>query len=92
MSDIRQFLGSPIKSIQYGSITIGTVGTFTTATVTAVDVNKAVLMHLGTRPASGGTLDNSFATLGLTNSTTVRAERSSSGTNLIVNFVLVEYY
>lgn len=71
---------SLIESIQYGTVSLG-AGTTATATITAVDVSRSVLIDLrslnnwsaGTQPAYTSTR------LTLTNSTTVTGDRNASG-------------
>jgi hypothetical protein len=80
---------SVIKSIQYGTITTNAVTTGS-ATITAVNTAKAVLIHLGAwAPTTPG-----YATvrIALTNSTTVSAfGASDSGLGYEVGFVVVEF-
>lgn len=77
-----------VNSIQYGSITISTTGISGTATITAVNVNKSVLIHLGQKVSVAGQDMN----ITLTNTTTVTANRSyqSSGDST-VRFCVLEF-
>lgn len=79
---------SVIKSIQYGSIVITSSTTSGTATITAVDTNKAALLNLGTKVSVAGQ-DNNIT---LTNSTTVTASRDAqTGGSSTVRFCVVEF-
>lgn len=80
-----------IKSIQYGSVVIGSGGvSVNTAAVTAVVVAKSQLTMLGQN--TDGTTFTALATLTLTNSTTVTATRQTTSPIVTtVTFVLVEY-
>lgn len=79
-----------IKSIQRGLITLNGAGS-STATVTAVNPAKSVLMPLGQRLTVD---DNIYMhTLTLTNSTTVTATRETNAAlNSFAAWQLVEYY
>ncbi len=85
---ISSRLGS-IKSIQRGSITL--TGTYNTATVTAVTTAKAMLMFLGARSTDTFGENTGECTLELVNSTTVAAERETSGGTAYVHWQLVEF-
>lgn len=82
--------GRAIKSIQRGTIALG-VATSATATVTAVNVNKAELQSLGAS-VTGDVNNASFIALALTNSTTVTASRASGASASSVNWQLIEWY
>jgi hypothetical protein len=78
-----------IKSIQQGTIALS--GATATATLSpAVDVNKAVLMNLGSYLVSASEKYDG-AMLELTNSTTVTARKSGSGDAVSVRYQVVEY-
>lgn len=77
-----------IKSIQRGTIAITSSNASNTATVTAVDVTKCTIVHLGTDSANA----DDRVTLSLTNSTTITATRASTGGTATVGYQLVEYY
>lgn len=83
---------SPIKSIQSLEIYLGANQTSNTATITAVNTGKAVLLYRGTR-TSGGDLDASNLTATLSNSTTVTATRmaASPSTGAYIAFTIVEF-
>lgn len=84
------FVPSLIKSIQRGTITIGSSDTAETATITAVNPSNTRLKIMGERIAAsaGG------ARIALTNATTVTADRQTTGggTTKTVNYEVVEYY
>lgn len=93
MSNSNQFRGG-IKSVQRGIITITAANTSVTATISAVNTAKTELRYLG-----GGNYDSNlgavFGRVVLTNSTTITASPSSSGTlngNVIVSWELTEWY
>lgn len=71
--------GATIKSIQRGTISIAGGTNSATATITAVNAAKTELRYLG-----GGGIDSNgfpvFATVVLTNSTTITASRASTNT------------
>lgn len=85
-----------VKSVQYGSITIGTGSTSNTATITAVRTDKALLVYLGGTVSGSGTgnTDIALSRVTLTNSTTVTATRGESDANLstVTTFVVIEFY
>jgi hypothetical protein len=91
VSTLSQFIGGGnIKSVQRGTITMGTSGSVA-ATITAVDTAKSVLIHLGSQSP-----DNDFSRgmtrVQLTNSTTVTALTSgNSGSGATVGWQVVEY-
>lgn len=86
---------SIIKSVQYGTIAIGS-GTSNTATINEVDVNNSIVFHLGytfSSTLSGSNPGYVFTNLFLTNSTTVTATRNESASAgwPIVSFCVVEF-
>lgn len=96
MSSINQLSPSTvIKSIQYGSVTAAS-GT-STATISAVDTTKAVVIVLG-QPQWGGGATGSMPGANypsgptLTNATTVSVFTSSPSNSPVIRFVVVEYY
>lgn len=80
-----------IKSIQRGSFAVSAPATSGTATVAAVNVNKAVLFLSGQRTSGA---NGHFGGLDLTNSTTITATRALADTGVSTTFhwQLVEYY
>lgn len=83
MSTLSQFYGgSPIKSIQRG--TVSTNRTTVDVTISSVNVNKTVLNYLGTdRPTS-------TAMLRLINSNTLRAISNTLGA-ITTSYEVIEY-
>lgn len=79
MSNLSQFVGGGVKSVQRGVITIaGSTGS-NTATITAVTTAKSELRLLGSTTATSGGINpnNDFVKLVLTNTTTVTASRQN---------------
>ncbi len=87
-------LSSAIKTVQYGTVTIGTGTSTATATVTAVTIGKAVLSMLGwATTGAGAPPGGDHPRITLTNSTTVTALTGSGVTvGVVVGFVVVEYW
>ena len=94
MSNVSQFFGGGVKSIQRGVISIDTGSTSTgTATITAVDTSKSMIVPLG---ATGASFNTAVASrLALTNSTTVTAvARNGSGVSsqvIDVGYQVIEF-
>lgn len=84
---------SPIKSIQSGSINIGSSSTSNTATISSVDTAKSRIAFRGQAGGDATDIRIGVANLELTNATTVTATRASqNGTrSLTVYFDVVEY-
>lgn len=83
MSTLSQFYGgSPIKSIQRG--TVSTNRNTVNVTISSVNVNKTVLNYLGTDGTS------SLAMLRLINSNTLRASSNSFGA-ITTSYEVIEY-
>lgn len=85
MANLSALLGSGLKSIQKGSITL-TAQTTNTATITAVDPTKAFVLLNGVTSASNG----SQGAVELTNATTVTATLGGVGT-VTFKFTVVEF-
>lgn len=88
-----------IKSVQSGTITITDGAIYNTATITAVTLNKAILLYNGAEASHSNNLYDTFSysnvRLRLTNTTTVRADigkASNSSDILYVSFQVVEFY
>lgn len=81
---------SVIKGIQRGTIT-SLASTTATATITAVNTAKSVLIHMGNH-GTASTPEHSLFSLALTNSTTVTATKGATGVTATVGFEVVEYY
>lgn len=82
---------SMVKSVQRGTITIPVNGYSATATITAVNMNKAVVIYGG---YDGYVLNQYDVKLDLTNSTTVTASSKSKFTmnNADVPYQVIEFY
>lgn len=91
MSNLSQFAGGSIKSIQRGVISLASGGsTSGTATLSpSVDTTKTELRVLGC--SSDTTLDG-FARAVLTNSTTVTATRPATTSNTVLSWEITERY
>lgn len=98
MSTLSQFT-SPIKSIQRGSVTVNIAASSTTytatATITAVNPAKTMLMDLGGSYPASTNYGPAAYRLELTNGTTVTgyAGHNSGGVgNWIINYQVVEFF
>jgi 1-aminocyclopropane-1-carboxylate deaminase/D-cysteine desulfhydrase-like pyridoxal-dependent ACC family enzyme len=91
MSNLSQFAGGSIKSIQRGVISMTSGGsTSGTATLSpSVDTTKTELRVLGCT-ADTSSLDLARAVL--TNSTTVTATRPSTTSNTVISWEITERY
>ncbi len=91
-TNYRPFGGRAIKSIQRGEITIPNGQISNTATISAVNTAKSVLMHLGGIGTVGASSPDQ-AKLTLTNTTTVTAAQRSAGSTVgVYAYQVVEYY
>lgn len=73
-----------IKSIQRGTVTIASGALSGTATITAVDTQKAELRFMGERSTQGGSIE-------LTNATTITATRTAApAVTGVLGFEVVE--
>lgn len=82
---------SLIKSIQRGTIVIAGAAN-NTATITAVDLNNTVLIHLGQTDNNGTRGDLAWALIALSNATTVFAGRVLNNVAATtVGYVVVEF-
>lgn len=87
-------LVSLVRSVQRGTITIAGASTSNTATINAVNTDRAVLKFLGC--TVGGVENPSFvfARVALTNATTVTATKGNSdpgADDVVVSYEVVEY-
>lgn len=85
---VVEFMPGVLKSAQYGNITIASSAASATATITAVNTAKALLLFCGhTSTASGAysatDIKDLSAYMDLTNSTTVTALRPGTGANAL---------
>lgn len=86
-----------VRRIQRGTISLAAgMTTSATATITAVDTAKAVLLHGGwTGVSGGGALGAERPRIALTNATTITATRVGPDTNTqqsVVAYQVVEFY
>jgi hypothetical protein len=99
MSTLSQFFGngSPIKSIQRGTISMPQEGVSATATISSVNTSKTMISLLGiTTSETSANLNQYLTRISLTNSTTVTIDRvtgfAASGTRtLIVSYEVIEF-
>lgn len=93
---VVEFWPGVLRSIQYSRIAIAGAGTTQTATITAVDTNLAAVFWLGqaTIGAAPATdYGQEFATVVLTNATTLTATRNeASAAGKTVGCVTVEFF
>lgn len=90
---VQQMLRTRIRSIQRGTITIGTGVTSATATITAVETANSRLRFLGwsdSGAAVSATEQNCY--LELTNATTVTATHTLAGNTIVASFEVTEYW
>lgn len=80
------------KRIQRGTVQINSSNTSGTATVTAVNMDRAELRMLGHTYTGAETLERALPRISLTNSTTITANRNSTTTsnNVQISYELVE--
>lgn len=85
---------SAVKSNQFGTITITPGNSTATATITSVDVTKALLNWLGESDDQVTMVPSkALARITLTNATTVTATRNTTTTDtVIVGFQVMEFF
>lgn len=92
---VVQWAPGVVKSIQRGTIAIGSGNDSNTATITAVGINNSMLNYLGFNSddtGASGDVDEYIPTLELTDSTTITAQRGTSDTSVTtVSWELVEF-
>lgn len=98
MSNLSQFGGGGVKSIQRGTITVNIAGSTSvysnTATITAVDPTKSTIDLLGSNLPTTQYTTCHFR-VDLTNSTTVTAYAGNNNGaigNIVIGYQVVEYY
>lgn len=92
MSTLSQFVGgSPIKSIQRGTITFDNTNTSVSATISSVDTTKTFLSFLGFEAAGTSDIRYSACRLSLTNATTVTATKHLFNLTPTVSYEVIEY-
>jgi hypothetical protein len=94
---VVEFAPGLLKSLQIGSINLGAAGlTTATATVTAVNTDKSVLLVTGNSSNGDNTSgpDTTIAYLSQTNSTTITATRGAASATYypIPRFALLEFF
>lgn len=87
MSSLLSLMGAGVKSIQRGSIAIPGGGTGT-ATITAVDTSKSVILPAGSTHSTTGIPGD--GTLDFASSTSITSTWIGPGG--VVRFTVVEYY
>jgi hypothetical protein len=85
---------SMVKSIQAGIITMPRADKSATATINAVNTTKSVVLHGGTRcPGTTANPNQIFATVQLTNATTVTATvGGTANAERYVAYTVLEFY
>lgn len=79
-----------INSIQTGAIGITATNTTQTATVTAVNTSRYLLLNLGASTGSSVEV-NTYARIALTNSTTITATREGTTLAVTVQYLLIDF-
>jgi hypothetical protein len=91
--EVIEFLPCVLKSIQRGPITINNGSGTSTATITAVDPNKSLLMWLGTQVQNvSGNANDTYNRLNSTNATTITVTRSGSTNANVTAYQVLEYF
>lgn len=89
---VVEFRPGVLKSVQYGSVSLG-ASTSATATIASVNTATAAVLSLGITGDPTARADYFYSYLTLTNSTTVTATRASGGgTSITHAFVVVEWF
>lgn len=84
--------GTSIESIQYGTVAVS--GTSNTATITAVDTTRTVLLHLGASyDISASDLRAANTRIALTNATTVTGVKGTTGDGgtATISFAVIQF-
>lgn len=91
-TNYAEFGGRSIKSIQRGTIALGTSDTSKAATIAAVNTGKSVLQHLGSTTNNDAN-NSDFVAIELTSSTAITASRGASlSSSASVNWQLTEWF
>ena len=92
MSNLSEFIGVGIKSVQSGTTTTNTSINVTLAT--AIDPAKSFIMINGTQATVGPTTSVPYGRATIIDSTTIRIEETNTATSnsITVNWTVVEYY
>jgi len=93
-SNIKDFMGSGVKSIQKGIITLSGVELTDTATINAVVVANSHIILNGTVINESGPTASRLTRLVLTNTTTVTGFRGEQNDSIVttIYFTVIEYY
>ena len=93
MSNLSEFIGVGIKSVQSGTTVISGVD-FVNETITAIDTAKSFIMINGTQASVGPTNSVPYARATIIDSTTIRIEETNPLTSntITVYWTVVEYY
>jgi hypothetical protein len=87
--DLLPSIGTTVvNSIQTGFATIPNTQSYVDVTISAVNTNKAIVLHGGHIAAQ---LIDGTASLALVNSTTIRAQRGGTQENLSVRYTVLEF-
>jgi hypothetical protein len=91
---VIEFVPGVIKSIQAGTITVSGAATSNTATVTAVDTAKSILLPLGMTTTYVGAMSDASINhrMSLTNATTVTMFNGTGSDDRIGSYMLVELF
>lgn len=87
---VLEFLPGVIRSIQKGTVTLNAV-TSNTATITAVNVAKSILLY-GFESSDQNLVTDALARITLTNATTVTMTRNNNTGVVVGAFTVVEFY
>jgi len=92
MSNLSEFIGGGIKSVQSG--TTGTSSSIDVTLATAIDPAKSFIMINGTQHNVGGTSAPAYGRAEIIDSTTIRITETNGQTLgfITVNWTVVEYY
>ena len=87
-------VGSGVKSVQRGSLTMPGNDPSVDVTISAVNVNKSILKHSSTTECTINYLSHALFVGEIVDSTTIRFSRSdtSSCTGAIIDWELIEFY
>ena len=93
MSNLSEFIGPVIKSVQSGTTTIAGVN-FVNETITAIDPAKSFIMINGTAASTSPSFSTVYGRATIIDSTTIRIEETNpnAGSSITVYWTVVEYY
>ena len=92
MSNLSEFIGPVIKSVQSG--TNSTTSSVNVTLATAIDPAKSFIMINGTQASVGATQAPPYGIATIIDSTTIRITETnpSAGSSITVYWTVVEYY